>query len=459
MIDAPESTDPLLAQDKAAAEFKTWLRRLVTDTAELVAFDAGEIDAVMDRNSVSALLLPEAQTALHDSHRIALSALDALPGEICVLDAMGIVVMTSKAWRVSGAAHARAGLDVRAGENIFDACLDAPAGERAHANAVAAGLRKMLAGMRQLLRFRYVCPSPRGRSVFTLTMAATTAQSPVYTLLTREWHSPRQQTGKISGVAAGKVRRIATAVRSGAQNRLLAALPSKDYAQLASGLEPVTITYGEVLYEPGEPIRAVYFPSTCLVSLLTPVDAHRALEVGLVGREGMIGASLALGATKSSVRALAQGTGTAMRMNAKRFLREFRRSEALQRVLLQFTERLMVQISQTAACNRFHLVEARLARSLLMTAERMGSAEFHLTHEFLAAMLGVRRVGVTVAASELQRRGFIRYRRGNITILDQRGLETASCPCYRHLQVLNPPPANAPRPMSVLNLLRLHGFF
>ena len=391
----------------------------------------------MDRDSVSAVLLPEAQTALHDSNRIVLSALDALPGEVCVLDTMGIVVMTNKAWRVSGAAHARAGLDVRAGENFFDACLDAPESERAHANAVAVGLRKILTGMRQSLRFRYVCPSPRGRSVFTLTMAATSAQGPVNALLTREWHSEHQQTEKVSWRHFGKSAPHRHAARAGAENRLLAALPPKDYAQLASGLEPVTITYGEVLYEPGEPMREVYFPGNCLVSLLTLVEGHRALEVGLVGREGMIGARLALGAATSSVRALVQGTGTAMRMNAKRFLREFRRSQALQRVLLQFTDRLMVQISQTAACNHFHLVEARLARSLLMTAERMRSAEFHLTHEFLAAMLGVRRVGVTMAASALQRRGFIRYRRGNITILDQQGLETACCPCYRHLQVMN----------------------
>ena len=427
MIEAPGSNNPLLAPDKESAAFKGWLRRLVTDTAELVAFDAGEIDAVMDRNSVSALLLPEAQTALHDSSRIVFSALDALPGEICVLDAMGVVVMTNKAWRISGAAHARAGLDVRAGENFFDACLDAPASERAHANAVAVGLRKIQSGMRQSLSFRYVCPSARGRSVFTLTMTATSAQSPANALLSREWHSEPQQ----------KVRRIAMAAQAGAENRLLAALPAKDYAQLASGLEPVTITHGEVLCEPGEPMREVYFPGDCLVSLLTLVEGDRALEVGLVGREGMIGASLALGVARSSVRALVQGTGTAMKMNARRFLREFHRSQSLQRVLLQFTDTLMVQISQTAACNRFHLVEARLARSLLMTAERMGSAEFHLTHEFLAVMLGVRRVGVTVAATALQRRGFIRYRRGNITIVDQQGLETACCPCYRHRQVTN----------------------
>jgi len=155
--------------------------------------------------------------------------------------------------------------------------------------------------------------------------------------------------------------------------------------------------------------------------------------VGLVGREGMIGARLALGATTSSVRALVQGTGTAMRMKSARFLTEFRRLPALQHVLFQFTDTLMIQISQTAACNRFHLVEARLARWLLMTAERMASNEFHLTHEFLADMLGVRREGVTVAAIALQQRNLISYRRGNITILDSAGLETASCSCYRYV--------------------------
>jgi CRP-like cAMP-binding protein len=191
-------------------------------------------------------------------------------------------------------------------------------------------------------------------------------------------------------------------------------------------------------------MNQVYFPNDCLVSLLTLVEGHRALEVGLVGREGMIGARLALGATTSTVRALVQGTGTALRMKAERFLREFRRSPTLQRVLLKFTDSLMIQISQTAACNRFHIVEARLARWLLMTAERMRSAEFHLTHDFLADMLGVRREGVTLSASALQRRGLISYRRGNITVLDQAGLEAASCSCYRHLQVMGSRAARPP---------------
>jgi CRP-like cAMP-binding protein len=224
--------------------------------------------------------------------------------------------------------------------------------------------------------------------------------------------------------------------RARSPNRLLAALPAREYKRLLSGLETVKLTYGEVLHEPGERMRHVYFPSDCLVSLLTVVEGHQALEVGLVGREGMVGSRLALGITASSIRALVQGTGTAVRMTSARFLQEFRRSPELQRALFHFTDALMLQVTQTAACNRFHVVEARLARWLLMTRERLPSGEFHLTHEFLADMLGVRRVGVTSAAGALQRRKLIRYQRGIITILDQQGLEGAACSCYRHLQVM-----------------------
>ncbi len=437
MNDLPGSPVPVLAPDSAEVAFRAWLRKLVTDTAELEAFDAGEIDAVMDRDSGCALLLPEAQSILTGSSHIVLSALDALPGEVCFLDASGTVLMANKVWRASGAAHARAGLDVRTGENFFTACRDAPESERTHADAVAAGLREVLGGARQSLRFRYVCPSPHGRRVFTLSMSAVSARAPMNALLTREWQGEHGQAGRASGRAPRKPGHAAAAARTGLENRLLAALPRKDYSRLVGSLEPVTIRYGEVLYEPGERIRHVYFPYNCLVSLLTLVEGRRALEVGLVGREGMIGARLALGATTSSVRALVQGTGIAMRMNSERFLREFRRSQTLQRVLLQFTDMLMVQISQTAACNRFHIVEARLARWLLMTAERMGSAAFHLTHGFLAEMLGVRREGVTLAASALQRRGIIRYRRGNITIPNLRDLEAACCSCYRQLQLVD----------------------
>src|SRR5947207_651460 len=183
-----------------------------------------------------------------------------------------------------------------------------------------------------------------------------------------------------------------------AANSVLAALPPGTYRALLSGLEPVTLAFGEVLYEPGEPIRDVYFPTGSLVSLLTLVEGRLALEVGLVGREGMVGVALALGIGVSPVRALVQGSGTALRMNAARFRRELRRSAPLQRELYRYTHSLMAQITQTAACNRFHRVPARLARWLLMTRDRVRSGQFYLTHEFLSHMLGVRRVGVTAAA-------------------------------------------------------------
>ena len=216
-----------------------------------------------------------------------------------------------------------------------------------------------------------------------------------------------------------------------AANSLLAALPHREYQHLLSYLEPVTLTFGEVLYEPGKPIRHVYFPTDCLVSLLTLVEGHLALEVGLVGREGMVGFPLALGVDVSPVRALVQGAGPALRMNAARFRTELRASPPLQHELHRYVHTMMAQISQTAACNRFHMVEARLARWLLMTRDRVCSGEFRMTHEFLSHMLGVRRVGVTEAATALQRRNLIEYRRGNIRILDDRGLEAACCSCYK----------------------------
>jgi CRP-like cAMP-binding protein len=214
-------------------------------------------------------------------------------------------------------------------------------------------------------------------------------------------------------------------------NSLLAALPRKSYRRLLSGLTPVDLVFGDVLYEPGSPIRDVYFPSQSLVSLLTVVEGHLALEVGMVGREGMVGVASALGIDVSPVRALVQGAGPALRMSAARFRSELRVNPPLQRELNRYVHTLMAQISQTAACNRFHVVEARLARWLLMTRDRVRSGKFRMTHEFLSHMLGVRRVGVTEAASALQRRKLIEYSRGSISILDDRGLEAACCSCYR----------------------------
>jgi CRP-like cAMP-binding protein len=192
----------------------------------------------------------------------------------------------------------------------------------------------------------------------------------------------------------------------------------------------VTLVFGDVLCEPGEQIAHVYFPARSVVSLLTLVDGHNALEVGLVGDEGMVGIPLALGVSVSPVRALVQGAGPALRMTTARFHKAFEASPALRRSLHRYTHALLAQVTQTAACNRFHSVEARLARWLLMTRDRVGSAKFRLTHEFLSHMLGVRRVGVTIAASALQRRKLIEYQRGEITILDEAALESAACSCY-----------------------------
>jgi CRP-like cAMP-binding protein len=217
-------------------------------------------------------------------------------------------------------------------------------------------------------------------------------------------------------------------------NRLLASLPRKSYRDLLPGLAAVTLVFGDVLYESGDRIREVYFPGRSVVSLLTVVDGRDALEVGLVGPEGMVGIPLALGMDTSPVRALVQGAGGAMRMSAAGFRKAFEASPPLRRGLHRYAHGLMAQITQTAACNRFHVVEARLARWLLMTRDRVGSGQFRLTQEFLSHMLGVRRVGVTQAASALQRQGLIEYRRGNIRILDHAGLEAAACTCYERLR-------------------------
>jgi CRP-like cAMP-binding protein len=215
------------------------------------------------------------------------------------------------------------------------------------------------------------------------------------------------------------------------ENHVLAALSRRAYRQMESGLVPVELTYGKVLYEPSGSIDYVYFPLDSLVSLLTAVDLHRTLEVGMVGNEGMVGMPMALGIGVSAVRALVQGSGTALRMSAARFRTEFRKNLPFQQALFLYAHLLMAQISQTAACNRFHKADARLARWLLMTADRLHAAEFHLTQDFLAHMLGIRRVGVTKAARELEDRKLIAYSRGHIRILDRKRLEATACTCYR----------------------------
>jgi CRP-like cAMP-binding protein len=214
-------------------------------------------------------------------------------------------------------------------------------------------------------------------------------------------------------------------------NSLLAVLPRRRYERLLARLEPVALKFGDVLYRPRAAIRHVYFPTGSMVSLLAPVEGHQSLEVGLVGREGMLGVPLALGVAVSPVRALVQGAGNALRMKSAPFLDELRRNPELQRAVNRYTYDLMVQVTQTAACNRFHQVEARLARWLLMTRDRVVASQFHLTQEMLGDMLGVLRVAVTNAAGALQRAKLIRYSRGEITILDAKALEAAACFCYQ----------------------------
>jgi len=219
--------------------------------------------------------------------------------------------------------------------------------------------------------------------------------------------------------------------RTAMANKILASLPPAGYRRLREQLEPITVGFGQVLYEPGRPIEQVYFPIDCLVSLLTAVDKRRTLEVGMVGKEGMAGMPFILGVGISGVRALVQGAGRALRMAAAPFREEFDRNPDLQQALYRYTYALMAQISQTAACNRFHESQARLSRWLLMTSDRVGADEFALTQDFLAHMLGLRRVGVTEAASDLKHRKLIDYTRGHLRILDRKGLQRTSCMCYQ----------------------------
>ncbi len=214
-------------------------------------------------------------------------------------------------------------------------------------------------------------------------------------------------------------------------NRLLGALPRKDYRRLLAVLEPVQLAVGEILYESHSQIRHVYFPNDCFVSMLTTVNANQAAEVGLIGSEGMIGVPMALGVAVSPFRAVVQGGGTAMRLKTMDFRRNFSNSAALKREVFLFTHLLMIQIAQTAACNRFHVVTQRMARWMLMTRDRVNSNEFRITQEFFALMLGVRRPGVTLAMCNLRERKLIVYRRGTINILNHGGLVAAACGCYK----------------------------
>jgi len=214
-------------------------------------------------------------------------------------------------------------------------------------------------------------------------------------------------------------------------NRLLATLPHRDRQRFVSRCTPVNLEFSTILTEPGQPIDQVYFPMGGVVSLVAPIEGHDGLEVALIGDEGMTGTPIILGVSSSPLRALVQGEGPALCMSSARFKQELQHSPALQALLWRYVQVMICQLAQSAGCARYHLLEARLARWLLMTQDRAHSNQFHLTQEFMAYMLGVRRVGVTTAASALQARKLISYSRGEITIHDRSGLEAAACECYR----------------------------
>ena len=214
------------------------------------------------------------------------------------------------------------------------------------------------------------------------------------------------------------------------QNHLLAALPAAEFERLAPHLEPVEMRLGDVLYESGGLLQHVYFPTTAILSLHYVMENGSSSEIAGVGNEGMLGISLFMGGNTTPSRAVVQTGGQGYRLKAQLMAQEFKRAEAMQHLLLRYTQALITQMSQTAACNRHHSLVQQLCRWLLLTLDRMPTNELVMTQELVASMLGVRREGVTEAAGKLQEEGVIRYRRGHITVLDRAGLESQVCECY-----------------------------
>jgi CRP-like cAMP-binding protein len=225
---------------------------------------------------------------------------------------------------------------------------------------------------------------------------------------------------------------IYSSSRNPVGNRLLAALPQEEYERLLPKLEPVTLSLRQILYEPGEPIKYVYFPNNAVGSLLNLMQDGQTIEAATVGKEGMIGVPLLLGTNQIALQALIQIPGNGLRMKADVFQTEVYWGCPLHTLLLRYTQALMSQISQTAACNCLHKVERRFCRWLLMTQDRVDSNSFPLTHEFLSYMLGVRRSSVSEVAATFQSSGLINYHHGQMTIRDRQGLEASSCECYQN---------------------------
>jgi CRP-like cAMP-binding protein len=214
------------------------------------------------------------------------------------------------------------------------------------------------------------------------------------------------------------------------QNHLLGALPTAEFERLSAHLKLVPMPLGEILYEPGEQLQHAYFPTTAIVSLHYVMESGASAETAGVGNEGVVGIALFMGGDTTPSSAVVKTAGHAYRLERRLLKQEFDRSGLLQRLLLRYTQALITQMTQTAACNRHHSVEQQLCRWLLSTLDRVPSHELIITQELVASMLGVRREGITEAAGKLQDAGFIRYRRGHITVLDRPGLETRACECY-----------------------------
>jgi CRP-like cAMP-binding protein len=214
------------------------------------------------------------------------------------------------------------------------------------------------------------------------------------------------------------------------QNHLLAALPTVEYEHLAANLELVSMPIGKMIYEPNELLQYAYFPTTCIVSLHYVMESGASAETASVGNEGMVGVSLFMGGDTTSSSAVVQTAGFAYRIERRLLKQGFDQANALQKLLLRYTQALMTQMTQTSVCNRHHSIEQQLCRWLLLTLDRLSTNDLIMTQELVASMLGVRREGITEAAGNLQRAGYINYRRGHISIVNRNGLEAHTCECY-----------------------------
>ncbi|OWY67511.1 Crp/Fnr family transcriptional regulator [cyanobacterium TDX16] len=215
------------------------------------------------------------------------------------------------------------------------------------------------------------------------------------------------------------------------KNQLLAALPTEEYQRLLPYLEVVCLSHRQILHEINEPIKYVYFPTQALVSMVSLMEDGATIEVGIVGKDGAVGLPVCWGGNSATTQAIVQIPGSAIRIAADRFKAEFERHEAFYHLILLYTQALFTQVVQTAACNRRHTIEQRLARWLLSVEDRVDAEQLLLTQEFIAQMLGIRRSGVTVAATALQQAGMIRYSRGKIAIVDRQLLQSTACECYK----------------------------